>query len=87
MLQPGAAWMTHTVLEKVMQRGTAAESRALGFTRPGAGKTGTTNDFRDAWFVGYTSSLTCGVWVGLDHDEPIMSKGYGAALALPIWCR
>ena len=68
-----------------MQKGTAAESRALGFKRPGAGKTGTTNDFRDAWFVGYTTSLTCGVWVGLDHDEPIMSKGYGAALALPIW--
>ena len=87
VLQPGAAWMTHTILEKVMQKGTAAESRALGFTRPGAGKTGTTNDFRDAWFVGYTTSLTCGVWVGLDHDEPIMTKGYGAALALPIWCQ
>ncbi len=85
VLPAGVTWMTHTILEKVMQRGTAAESRALGFTRPGAGKTGTTNDFRDAWFVGYTSSLTCGVWVGLDHDEPIMSKGYGAALALPIW--
>ena len=87
VLKPGAAWMTHTILEKVMQKGTAAEARSLGFKGPGAGKTGTTNDFRDAWFVGYTTSLTCGVWVGLDHDEPIMSKGYGAALALPIWCQ
>ena len=87
LLKPGAAWMTHTILEKVMQKGTAAEARSLGFKGPGAGKTGTTNDFRDAWFVGYTTSLTCGVWVGLDHDEPIMAKGYGAALALPIWCQ
>jgi penicillin-binding protein 1A len=57
----------------------------MGFTRTAAGKTGTTNDFRDAWFVGFTSSLTCGVWVGLDKPETIVSKGYGAALALPIW--
>ncbi len=86
-LQPGAAWMTHTVMEKVIQKGTAAEAAKLGFNKPAAGKTGTTNDFRDAWFVGYTTSLTCGVWVGLDHNETIMSKGYGAALALPVWCQ
>ena len=87
-LQAGAAWMTHSILEKVMQRGgTAADARALGFTGHGAGKTGTTNDFRDAWFVGYTTSLTCGVWVGLDHPQTITAKGYGAALALPIWCQ
>ena len=87
VLQPGTAWMTHVIMEKVLQKGTAAEAAKLGFTKPGAGKTGTTNDFRDAWFVGYTTSLTCGVWVGLDHDETIMSKGYGAALALPAWCQ
>ena len=87
LLEPGAAWLTHTILEKVMQKGTAAEARSLGFTKPGAGKTGTTNDFKDAWFVGYTTSLTCGVWVGLDKPQTIMSKGYGAALALPIWCQ
>ena len=87
VLQPGTAWMTHVIMEKVLQKGTAAEAAKLGFNKPGAGKTGTTNDFRDAWFVGYTTSLTCGVWVGLDHDETIMSKGYGAALALPVWCQ
>ncbi len=87
LIQPGAAWMTHAVLEKVMQKGTAAEAGKLGFNKPAAGKTGTTNDFRDAWFVGYTTSLTCGVWVGLDHNETIMSRGYGAALALPVWCQ
>ena len=57
----------------------------MGWTRPAAGKTGTTNDFHDAWFVGYTRSLTCGVWVGFDHQQTIQARGYGAALALPIW--
>jgi penicillin-binding protein 1A len=87
VLQPGAAWLTNAILQKVMQKGTAAEARGLGFTKPAGGKTGTTNDYKDAWFVGYTASLTCGVWVGLDKPQTIMSKGYGAALALPIWCQ
>ena len=87
VLPAGPAWMTHVIMEKVLQKGTAAEAAKLGFNKPAAGKTGTTNDFRDAWFVGYTTTLTCGVWVGLDHDETIMSKGYGAALALPVWCQ
>lgn len=84
----GASWMTHTILEKVLGKGgTAADARSLGFTGHGAGKTGTTNDFHDAWFVGYTTSLTCGVWVGFDQPKTITNKGYGAALALPIWCQ
>ena len=87
VIPPGPAWLTSAILQKVMQKGTAAEARNLGFTKPAGGKTGTTNDFKDAWFVGYTSSLTCGVWVGLDKPQTIMSKGYGAALALPIWCQ
>ncbi len=81
----GVSWLVTGILSKVMERGTAAKARSLGWTRPAAGKTGTTNDYKDAWFVGYTTSLTCGVWVGLDQPETIMSKGYGAALALPIW--
>ena len=87
VLKPAVAWMVSAVLEKVMKNGTAAEARSLGWTRPAAGKTGTTNDFKDAWFLGYTTSLTCGVWVGLDQPETIVKKGYGAALALPIWCQ
>ena len=86
VLPPGVTWMTHSILTQVIQKGTAAEARSLGFTKPAGGKTGTTNDFKDAWFVGYTTSLTCGVWVGFDHPQTIMTKGYGAALALPIWC-
>jgi len=74
-----------SVMEEVLEHGTAAGARALGWTRPAAGKTGTTNEYKDAWFVGYTRSLTCGVWVGFDHPQTIQARGYGAALALPIW--
>src|SRR5499427_3656363 len=84
-LDPSAAWMTSQVMEEVLTKGTAASARSLGFKLPAAGKTGTTNDYKDAWFVGYTSSLTCGVWVGFDQPTTIISRGYGAALALPVW--
>ncbi len=84
-LDPGVAWLLTSTMQKVIERGTAAGAKSLGFTKPAAGKTGTTNDFKDAWFVGYTTSLTCGVWVGLDQPETIIPHGYGAALALPIW--
>src|SRR5213075_174061 len=60
-IDPGAAWMTSEVMENVLTKGTAASARSLGFRLPAAGKTGTTNDYKDAWFVGYTSTLTCGV--------------------------
>src|SRR5947208_3505926 len=63
-LDPGAAWMTSRLMEEVLTRGTAAGARSsLGFRLPAAGKTGTTNDYKDAWFLGYTSTLTSGVWV------------------------
>src|SRR5213593_3926523 len=85
-LDPGAAWMTSRLMEEVLTRGTAATARSsLGFRLPAAGKTGTTNDYKDAWFLGYTSTLTCGVLVGFDQPTTIISRGYGAALALPVW--
>ena len=84
-LDPGAAWMTSQLMEDVLTKGTAASARSLGFKLPAAGKTGTTNDYKDAWFVGYTSTLTCGVWVGFDQPTTIVPHGYGAALALPVW--
>src|SRR6266702_223624 len=84
-IDPGAAWMTSQVMEEVLTKGTAASARSLGFKLPAAGKTGTTNDYKDAWFVGYTSTLTCGVWVGFDQPVTIIPHGYGAALALPVW--
>jgi len=84
-LDPSAAWMTSQLMEQVLTRGTAASARSLGFKLPAAGKTGTTNDYKDAWFLGYTTTLTCGVWVGFDQPTTIIPHGYGAALALPIW--
>jgi penicillin-binding protein 1A len=84
-LDPSAAWMTSQLMEDVLTRGTAASARSLGFSLPAAGKTGTTNDYKDAWFLGYTSTLTCGVWVGFDQPATIIPHGYGAALALPVW--
>lgn len=82
---PGICAMTTSVLSEVMQRGTAASAKSLGWTKPAAGKTGTTDDYHDAWFIGYTTTLTCGVWVGLDKPATIVPKGYGATLALPVW--
>jgi penicillin-binding protein 1A len=86
-LDAGVSWLVTSNLMKVMEKGTAATAKALGWTKlaAAAGKTGTTNDFKDAWFIGYTSSLTCGVWVGFDKPQTIMAKGYGSALALPVW--
>src|SRR4029077_14437231 len=84
-LDPGAARLTSQVMDEVLTVGTAASARSLGFKLPAAGKTGTTNDYKAAWFAGYTSTLTCGVWVGFDQPTTIIPHGYGAALALPVW--
>ncbi|MEY2496075.1 MAG: penicillin-binding protein [Verrucomicrobiota bacterium] len=84
-LDPSSTWMTSQLMEEVLTSGTAASARSLGFKLPAAGKTGTTNDYKDAWFVGYTTALTCGVWVGFDQPQTIIPRGYGAALALPVW--
>src|SRR5438094_1567077 len=84
-LDPGAAWMTSRLMQEVLTQGTAASARSLGFKLPAAGKTGTTNDYKDAWFLGYTSTLTCGVWVGFDQPTTIIPHGYGEALTLPVW--
>jgi penicillin-binding protein 1A len=85
LLQPGTAAMVTEGLESVMRKGTGSSAKRLGWEGPAAGKTGTTDDYRDAWFLGYSSALTCGVWVGLDNNQPVMPGGYGSRLALPIW--
>lgn len=85
-MAPGAAWCVTRMLENVFEPGgTAARARGLGFKSPAAGKTGTTDDFKDAWFVGFTRRLTCGVWVGLDQPERITGQAYGGRMALPVW--
>ena len=86
VISPGLAEMMDDMLQGVMAPGgTGARARSLGFESPAGGKTGTTNDYHDAWFCGYTSRLTCGVWTGLDQPQRIMARGYGSTLALPIW--
>ena len=77
--------MTAELLRAVIERGTAARAHDLGLRGSAAGKTGTTNNFVDAWFLGFDSRLTCGVWVGFDQPRAIRPGGYGATLALPIW--
>ncbi len=84
-MDPAVCATTTEVLTKVFDHGTAASAKALGWNKTAAGKTGTTDDYHDAWFAGYTTSLTCSVWVGLDKPATIVPKGYGAALALPVW--
>jgi len=85
VFEPSAAKMTTELLGQVIERGTAARARDLGLRGSAAGKTGTTNNFVDAWFLGFDSRLTCGVWVGFDKPRTIRPGGYGATLALPIW--
>ena len=81
---PTAFLMSH-MLADVINHGTAYPARQLGFRLPAAGKTGTTNDYRDAWFVGYTPRLVTGVWVGFDQPQTILSRGYAATVAVPLW--
>lgn len=87
ILPAGAARTTSAVLAEAMSRGTGAAAAALGYLGRAAGKTGTTNDYRDAWFIGFDGTTTCGVWVGFDQPRQIIDRGYGATLALPIWVK
>ena len=81
-----AAGDVSNALEQVNRTGTGRAIRSrYGFNKPSGGKTGTTNDYHDAWYAGYTSNLSCAVWVGLDSPKKIIQGGEGARLALPIW--
>jgi penicillin-binding protein 1A len=77
------AYLITNVLEDVIQRGTGQQAKSLA--RPIAGKTGTTNDYTDAWFMGYTPNLVGGVWVGFDDIRSLGETESGAHAALPIW--
>ena len=81
------AFLMSNMLADVVNSGTAWSARRVGFTLPAAGKTGTTNDYRDAWFIGYTPKIVAGVWVGYDTPRTIIANGYAAELAVPIWAK
>jgi penicillin-binding protein 1B len=83
--RPDTTYLVTSMLRSVVNEGTAASARGMGFSHDAAGKTGTTNDLRDAWFVGFTPDLLTAVWVGLDDNQPIGLSGSQAAL--PIWTR
>jgi len=83
---PQVARQVTGMMQNVLDFGTGAPVREeFGFTSPAAGKTGTTNDYKDALFEGFTSHLVAGVWIGYDQPREIMPGGYGAAVALPVW--
>src|SRR4051812_15544756 len=79
------AYLLSSMMADVINAGTGARARRIGFTLPAAGKTGTTNDFNDAWFVGYTPTLVTGVWVGFDQPHTILPNGFAADVAVPLW--
>ncbi len=84
VISPDVARTMTAMLEEVVQFGTAMKAKAIG--RPAAGKTGTTQDFTDAWFLGFTPQITAGVWVGYDDKQNSLGKKEsGAQAALPIW--
>jgi penicillin-binding protein 1B len=85
VLPADPVYLVNSMLQGTFERGTATPARRLGYRRPAAGKTGTTSDYRDAWFVGYTPELLALTWVGYDSNRPLNLAGDRAAL--PIWTR
>ena len=86
VLSPEEAWLMVDMMKDVVQRGTAYQAVwNSGFHIPAGGKTGTTNDGADAWFIGYTADLVAGVWMGFDKPQKIKSNAQGGQLAAPAW--
>jgi 1A family penicillin-binding protein len=85
VLSESTAFLMATMLSEVVDRGTAYTARLNGFRLPAAGKTGSTDDHADAWFVGFTPRLAAGVWVGFDRPQPIMRRGFASVVAVPAW--
>lgn len=85
VVSPETAYQMVTMLSDVLDRGTGAAARRWGITFPAGGKTGTTDAFKDAWFVGFSSAMAAGVWVGFDQPASMGREAYGSRLALPIW--
>jgi 1A family penicillin-binding protein len=87
VVSPQTAFLISEMLSDVINHGTAYKARELGFKLKAAGKTGTTNEYRDAWFIGYTPNLVTGVWVGFDQPQTIINDGYAGEVAVPLWAR
>ena len=85
IVSPEVAFQATSMLRDVIERGTGNAARALGVRGPIAGKTGTTDDYHDAWFVGFSTSVVVGVWIGFDQPAAIGQDAYAARIAVPIW--
>lgn len=85
VLSPEESWLMVSMMKDVVVRGTAARVWSSGFKVPAGGKTGTTNDGADVWFIGYTADLVAGVWMGFDRPQKIKSNAQGGELAAPAW--
>ena len=83
VMTPEKAFLMSSLLQSVVEKGTASSLKEMGITFPVAAKTGTTNDYRDAWFVGYTPDILALIWVGFDDGSPIYATGSKAAM--PVW--
>jgi len=79
------AWIMVSMMKDVIRRGSGTAVLRGGFTLPAAGKTGTTNDYTDVWFIGYTTNIVAGVWMGFDQPTRIMNDAQGGRLAAPAW--
>ena len=79
------AFLMASMMADVINSGTAYRARQTGFVLPAAGKTGTTNDYKDAWFVGFTPKVVTGVWIGFDQPKTIIRNGYAGEIAVPLW--
>jgi penicillin-binding protein 1A len=82
---PATAYLMSSMLADVLTSGTGSGARSAGFKLPAAGKTGTADNYTDAWFIGYTPHLVTGVWFGMDKPAPIMNRGFAAVVAVPAW--
>ena len=86
-ISEATAFIMTSMMSDVINAGTGWQARQVGFTLPAAGKTGTTNDYHDVWFVGFTPHLVAGVWIGYDQPRTIIGNGYAGDLAAPLWGR
>ena len=85
VLSPQTSYMITNMMESVLNEGTGVGARLMGFAEPAAGKTGTTDDYTDGWFVGYTPEVAVGVWTGFDEKITMGRNMTGAQVALPTW--
>ena len=86
-ISTSTAYLMSSMLRDVIAGGTGYLARSMGFKRPAAGKTGTTDDFEDAWFIGYTPRLVTGVWFGFDRPRTIFTDAFAGVVAVPAWTR